>query len=94
MFGLASIQTLSIRFPFGPTLIQIANTFIFVIFCLWFPFISNFNVIFLWCVAIGTQGGTCYTNFMFLANAKTNLDEDLNLNFYERELVVNLLLIA
>jgi hypothetical protein len=31
---------------------------------------------------------------MFLANAKTNLKEDLNLNFYERELVVNLLLIS
>jgi hypothetical protein len=55
---------------------------------------SNFNIVFLWCIVIGTMGGTCFTNFMFLANAKTNLPEDLNLNFYERELVVNLLLIS
>jgi len=73
VLGLSSIQTLSIRFPFGPTLIQILNMLLFIVFVLWLPILTNFNIIFLWCILIGTQGGTCYTNFMFLANAKTNL---------------------
>ncbi len=93
IIGLSSIQTLSIVYPEGPMLIQIINL---VLFSLnqYYHVITNFNVIFVWCIWIGMQAGTCYTNFMFLANAKTNLKEDLNLNFYERELVVNLLLIS
>jgi len=43
---------------------------------------------------VGVFSGTAYTNFLFLANAKTNLDCDMNLSYYERELVVNLLLIS
>lgn len=58
------------------------------------PVITNFNLIFLWCIWIGCQAGTEYTNFIFLAITKTNLEVDMQLNFYERELVVNLLLIA
>jgi len=93
IIGLSSIQTLSIVYPEGPMLIQILNL---VLFSLnqYYHVITNFNFIFVWCIWIGMQAGTCYTNFMFLANAKTNLKEDLNLNFYERELVVNLLLIS
>ena len=93
MIGLSNIQTMSIVYPDGPTLIQIANLVLFGL-NQYFHVVTNFNVIFMWCIWIGCQAGTCYTNFMFLANAKTNLKEDLNLNFYERELVVNLLLIA
>jgi hypothetical protein len=93
IIGLSSIQTLSIVYPEGPMLIQIINL---VLFSLnqYYQVITNFNFIFVWCIWIGMQAGICYTNFMFLANAKTNLKEDLNLNFYERELVVNLLLIS
>lgn len=94
VLGLSSIQRVSIKYPTGPTLIQIANMVLFTVFVLWWPLLNNFNLCFLWCIWIGSQGGTCYTNFMFLANAKTNLPEDMNLNFYERELVVNLLLIS
>jgi len=43
---------------------------------------------------IGVHSGTTYTNFIFLASAKTNLKCDMNLNFQERELVVNFLLLA
>jgi len=93
IIGLSSIQTLSIVYPEGPMLIQIINLVLFSLNQYYYV-ITNFNVIFLWCIWIGMQAGTCYTNFMFLANAKTNLKEDLNLNFYERELVVNLLLIS
>ena len=43
---------------------------------------------------VGVHSGTSYTNFIDLASTKTNLDCDMHLNNYERELVVNLLLIA
>lgn len=43
---------------------------------------------------VGVHAGTSYTNFLFLATTKTNLDCDMNLSYYERELVVNLLLIS
>ena len=91
--GLSSLQTYTLRFPSAPTLLQLLNL---VLFCLnmFMPVIKNFNVVFLWCIWIGAQAGTDYTNFMFLANTKTNLECDMALNFYERELVVNLLLIS
>jgi hypothetical protein len=40
------------------------------------------------------QGGTAYTNFFYLANVRTNLPSDFNLHYTERELTVNLLLLA
>jgi hypothetical protein len=43
---------------------------------------------------VGVHAGTSYTNFLFLACTKTNLDCDMQLSYYERELVVNLLLIS
>jgi len=43
---------------------------------------------------VGVHSGTSYTNFIFLASTKTNLECDMRLNYYERELVVNLLLIS
>ncbi len=56
--------------------------------------VSNFNIIFVWCMWVGVHSGTSYTNFIFLASTKTNLECDMRLNYYERELVVNLLLIS
>jgi hypothetical protein len=45
----------------------------------------------LWC---GLPGGTAYSNFLYLANTRTKLDCDFKLHYTERELTVNLLLIA
>jgi len=59
-----------------------------------YEFVSNFNIIFVWCMWVGVHSGTSYTNFIFLASTKTNLECDMRLNYYERELVVNLLLIS
>jgi hypothetical protein len=38
--------------------------------------------------------GTAYSNFFYLANSRTNLDCDFQLHYTERELTVNLLMIA
>ena len=43
---------------------------------------------------IGGLWGTSYTNFLYLANAKINLPCDMGLAYYERELALNILLIA
>jgi len=43
---------------------------------------------------IGGLQGTSYTNFLYLANAKTNLPCDMDLQYYERELTLNILLTA
>ena len=44
--------------------------------------------------AIGGISGSTYTNFLYLANAKVKLPCDMNLMYYERELTVNVLLLA
>ena len=43
---------------------------------------------------VGALQGCFYTSFIFLALAKTDLPCDLNLHFLERELVLNLMLMA
>ena len=43
---------------------------------------------------VGGIYGTSNTNFIFLANAKTDLYVDLDLKYNQRELVVNSLIIA
>ena len=58
-----------------------------------FP-IQGFAIVFLWAIWVGCQGGTCYTNFLFMANTKTNLACDMKLSYYERELMCNIMLIA
>ena len=45
----------------------------------------------IWC---GFPGGTAYSNFLYLANTRTNLECDFNLHFTERELTVNLIFLA
>ena len=49
------------------------------------------------CLLLALTGGiqaTPYTNFMFLAIAKTDLYSDLDLKIKEREMVVNMLMIG
>lgn len=77
ILGVSSIQTMSIEYPTGPTIIQITNLVLFSFLSLQWNIITNYWLIFLWLIFIGAQGGTCYTNFIFLANAKTNLKQDL-----------------
>lgn len=77
----------------GPTIIQMIN-FTLLAVVMYFNVLSSYIIMFLWCIFIGTLGGTCYTNFIFMANCKTNMKEDFNLSFQERELSVNLLLLS
>lgn len=91
--SLSSIQSLTLMRPWLPTFFQFLN------FLLWganlqYEFVTSFNLVFIWTMWVGIHSGTSYTNFLFLATTKTNLDCDMNLNYYERELVVNLLLIS
>jgi len=59
-----------------------------------YKFVESLAFIFVWTMQIGVHQSTSYTNFLFLAVTKTNLPQDMQLNYYERELVVNLLLMA
>ena len=79
--------------PYIPSIIQFSNVILWII-NLQYGLVTNFNAIFVWLMWIGCQQGTDYTNFLFLANCKTNMQYDMNLNYYERELVCNLLLIS
>ena len=79
--------------PYLPTLIQAVNCVLWML-NLQYMFVTDFNLVFVWVLWIGCQQGTDYTNFLFLANCKTNMVYDMNLNYYERELVCNLLLIS
>jgi len=56
--------------------------------------VDNFFIVFAWMMFVGGIAGSQFLNFLFLAVAKTTHKNDMNLNFYERELVVNLILIA
>ena len=79
--------------PSLPTAIQ-AFFFVFWILKVNYSFADNFVPIFLICVAIGGLQGTEYTNFLYLANAKMEPPCDMGLDYYERELTVNVLLMA
>ena len=93
VISLSTLQSTALERPYFPTIIQFINAVVWF-FNIHFQFITNFNVVFIWMMWIGCQQGTDYTNFLFLANCKTNMDYDMKLNYYERELVCNLLLIA
>ena len=78
---------------YAPTLIQLANL------CLWllnlkYQYLTSFYPVFFFLVWCGFPSGTAYSNFLYLANARTKLDCDFGLHYTERELTVNLLLIA
>ena len=93
VISLSTLSSVTLERPYIPTLIQAIN-FVLWIINLQTGMVTSFNVIFVWMMWIGCQQGTDYTNFLFLANCKTNMDYDMQLNYYERELVCNLLLIA
>lgn len=89
----AYVQALTMVYPFIPVILQTINV------CLWivnviFWFVTDLRLLFVWMVFIGGLSGASFTNFLFLANAKTDLFCDLKLNIYERELVVNLMLMS
>lgn len=91
--SLSSIQSYTLMYPWLPTVFQAGNIITGVL-NLHYEWVTSYNVVFVWTVWVGIHAGTSYTNFLFLANTKTNLDCDMRLSYYERELVVNLLLIA
>lgn len=93
VISLSTLQAVTLERPYVPTFIQFFNV-IFWILNLYYGLVQDFNIVFVWVMWIGCQQGTDYTNFLFLANCKTNMAYDMALNYYERELVCNLLLIS
>lgn len=80
--------------PSLPTAIQL-GFLVFWMFNATFSFVEDFILLFMICVVIGGLQGTEYTNFLYLANAKiVSLPCDMGLDYYERELTVNMLLMA
>ena len=89
----AYVTAISLMFPHMPVIFQFINT------CLWLLnvltwFVTDIRLLFIWMMFIGGLSGASFTNFLFLANARTDLFCDLGLNIYERELVVNLMLMS
>ena len=84
---------MTLEYPYIPTYLQAINAVLWIL-NLKYVFLTDFNLVFCWVMWVGCQQGTDYTNFLFLANCKTNMLYDMNLNYYERELVCNLLLIS
>ena len=59
-----------------------------------FDVAEDFFIVFLVMIFVGGLWGTSYTNFIYLANAKISLSCDMGLTYYERELTLNILLMA
>jgi hypothetical protein len=78
---------------YTPTVIQLVNM-IFWLLNLKYALVDNFYAVFFLTIWCGFPGGTAYSNFLYLANTRSNLKCDFNLHFIERELTVNLLLIS
>ena len=76
-----------------PTIVQF-GFFVFSFFNLIFRLIEDFILTFIFMMLVGGLQGACYTNFLYLANAKIKLSCDMGLTYYERELALNILLIA
>ena len=87
------INAFSCVYPGVPFLLQMINVILWAI-NLKYQFVVNLWVTFVWMTIVGGIYGTSMTNFIFLANAKTDLYSDLNLKYNQRELVVNALIIA
>ena len=93
LISLSTLQAVTLEYPYVPSLFQFVNVVLWI--CnLYYGVVQDFNLIFLWSMWVGCHQGTDYTNFLFLANCKTNAKFDMGLNYYERELVCNLLLIS
>ena len=90
---MAYVQTIILMRPSLPTIIQACFFVLWLLNVIYRP-VHNFIVIFIIMIAIGGLRGAAYTNFLYLANAKVNLPCDMDLIYYERELAVNMLLMA
>ena len=93
VISLSTLQSVTLEQPHIPTVVQFFNVILWIL-NLQYGWLQDFNIVFVWLMWIGCQQGTDYTNFLFLANSKVNMDYDMGLNYYERELVCNLLLIS
>ena len=87
------INAFACVYPSMPAILQLLNVI------LWFlnvqySVVTSIWPTFIWMMLVGGLYGSSMTNFMFLANAKTDLFTDMNLHIREREFVVNSLLIA
>ena len=89
----AYMQAYTLDHPYLPTIVLGINV-LFWAFNVFIPIITSVNILFLWMFVIGGLRNCQFINFLFLANADTDLECDMKLIIYERELVVNLLLIA
>ena len=89
----AYIQAYTLPYPFVP-LIALAINFVLWAANVAFRFVTSPYLLFIWMMVLGALRNCAYINFLFLANADTDIDCDLELISYERELAVNLLLIA
>ena len=89
----AYVQAFSMLYPFMPVYFQAINVCLWVI-NVYLMLVSDLRLLFIWMMFIGGLSGASFTNFLFLANAKTNLPCDMNLQIYDRELTVNLFLIS
>lgn len=89
----AYVTAISLMYPFMPVVFQFINTCLWLL-NVWLWFVQDLRLLFIWMMFIGGLSGASFTNFLFLANAKTDLFCDLKLNIYERELVVNLMLMS
>ena len=89
----AYVTAISLMYPFMPVIFQLINSFLWLL-NVWTWFVQDLRLLFIWMMFIGGLSGASFTNFLFLANAKTDLFCDLKLNIYERELVVNLMLMS
>ena len=87
------VQKIIFQRPTLPTIIQF-GFFVFWFINLVFGVIENFFLTFLVMMLVGGLWGASYTNFLYLANAKIKLGCDMGLTYYERELTINILLIA
>ena len=89
----AYVTAISLMYPFMPVVFQLINACLWLL-NVWLWFVQDLRLLFIWMMFIGGLSGASFTNFLFLANAKTDLFCDLKLNIYERELVVNLMLMS
>ena len=87
------INAFACVYPAMPVLLQTINLILWALNCK-FVFVTNLWVTFLWMTIVGGVYASPLTNFLFLANAKTNLHVDLDLSVNQREMVVNMLLCA
>ena len=90
---MSSVQEATLTYPWLPTLLQGFNV-IFWTVNVAYGLVTNFYALFFWMMIVGGLAGTEFVNFLFLAVAKTTHENDMELNIYERELTVNLLLMA